>query len=76
LRILSYSKKLIEKFCKSLNIKEEPEKEIRMLFFQVLKDKSLNKMFFEKHLDQIIIYCIVSIAKKLEIDIDFSNLIK
>jgi len=76
LRILSYAKKLIERFCKCLNIKEEPEKEIRMLFFQLLKDKKLNNMFFEKHIDQIIIFSIVSLTKSLQIDIDLSNLIK
>jgi hypothetical protein len=47
-----------------------------MLFFQILKDKTLNKIFFEKHMDQIIIYCIISITKKLQIDIDLFNLIK
>jgi len=59
-----------------MNIKEEPEKEIRILFFHVLKDRKLNKLFFEKHLDQIIVYCILAVARTLNIEIDFSSLIK
>lgn len=76
LRLLSYSKKIIERLCKLLNIQEETQSEIRLLFFYVLKDNKLYNLFFEKHIDQIIMLCILAIAKHLGIEINIQLLLK
>jgi len=63
LRILSYSNKIIEKICKNLKIGENQQNNILSLFLMIVKDKSLTKILFKRHIDYIILSCIYSICK-------------